>query len=1413
MEFSKEFLTPSEEKDPFREIDGFRLTDADTILRTGDDKKFRASNLSAPETAHIKSGIYIPGQIGGEETHRGMADLVEQMGTIPIGDTTGAKSYKREMAPFTAADIAYRTGILRPDQYSSPEAIRASTEGFVARSLLPETAAADPYQQIGQRTRQAIANAARQEGVPLYTTPAEFQDEAQRASYNRYRSNIAINEDSQLINDYQKEIDSGKLDDAQSKEYQQRINILRAQTFSRAMRPDIAGSTVTFRSKDRSLDNQAYDQMATTWDRTWKEFNTGIIDLVGAVGRENGWKALQQSADAWAWNRKYDTSKMAATISSYKDVTEAKGFWNTTGTAMQYLGNLASQTAVYATASGLSFLAGGPISAFALGATPMFLSTAGQIYDTQPENKKNLGMALATSAVISSLEQLGLQTMFRGTNGMLKINAADAFLTKEGRDAMVKYMVNVSKVAPTETAALEMIENATKRGLTNFAQNTAEFASQQNTIIKNIARVGKDTGLGIAEEGSTEYFQEMAQIYGETGDWGKYKEPLDLQYRDRLREAGIGGAAMGGGIGVVRGAHSALQWWGIEDLHRPADPAKQADYAAFRGMQQLKQNTSEQFRHTTTDQALANYTDQKASTTFDGHNIGDSKLETIAGSKQGELFTRIKEIIKDPISFFRGQAGSALRSARNDDGSMRLHIPSIWSLLSDKGFLAGAHEERYEKDLRARWTHGLNLSDLAAELGTNEKTAAAIIKDVLDNGAPPDLHPAIKNWFSNIERARRDMLLEMTDARVNTDQLLDFKTMLNSLVGREDIKEALLKSSKQIADELSVESGRAPITNQAGKILNTENNIRKLLNDFSSPNRTISAAASTDLQRIGAINSPTFIKASDYNIVDNINKFMHNKAKEVSLAKYYGKDGEVIGNALLHAYHAGEITANQTREAAYIINRMLQQRKGEYYDMSEYKTINTMMSLSTTGMLGALLGKVALTSQIEVAMASLGIPSDKLESYMTQYLGALKDNLKEDLNWVKVQTAASVGLTVARQTANAQIIAKAEKANEILSNPAAHTQKELEEAQQLLEDVLIKAQPRQLANALGFIHGSSAFNQQVESDVRSKLSDINRKMMALFQLNNVTDATRIAVLAALPDMMREKLRVLSLIPKNVREQQLISGRGLNKEQAEAYRELTQAGLDVFGHLDYLENNNNTPMDYSDLIMEQHINENLDAPSQKEMLRRNMMTAISNIVSKHVVDPEVQNTPIGFGNPWLRPLTTLKRFVWASYNTFIPRLYKDFIKDGNVSMRYDAFVTMAMMYIMSSMTNSMKDLISWGDADKHEKKLGFYKKIQRNIYSTGLLGQFGPAADTIAPVFGAPMYGLLQGKKGEGPSVLQIANNIAKEHSPMYGYVAGPAGAVADLAQGKPAEAAKAVLRATPANISPGAINALIEKMK
>lgn len=242
----------------------------------------------------------------------------------------------------------------------------------------------------------------------------------------------------------------------------------------------------------------------------------------------------------------------------------------------------------------------------------------------------------------------------------------------------------------------------------------------------------------------------------------------------------------------------------------------------------------------------------------------------------------------------------------------------------------------------------------------------------------------------------------------------------------------------------------------------------------------------------------------------------------------------------------------------------------------------------------------------------------------------------------------------------------------------------------------------------------------------------------------------------------------------------------------------------------MESNQVPPMDYSDLINEEWMDENGGAPSEKEMLRRNMMTALGNIVNNHVIEPEVQNTPVGFGNPWLRPLTTLKRFVWASYNTFIPRLYKEFIKDGNVSMRYDAFVTMMAMYLFSDLTNSMKDLISWGDVDKHEK-MGFYKRVQRNIYSSGLLGPVNPALDIVAPAFGDPFYGVLKkDRQGQGPSVLDIANNIAKEHSPLYSYLSHPAGAVIAASQGKTQQAIKEAAKSTVLNTFPGFVKSLAD---
>ena len=152
----------------------------------------------------------------------------------------------------------------------------------------------------------------------------------------------------------------------------------------------------------------------------------------------------------------------------------------------------------------------------------------GTTYNNQKE--KNPGLALASGVTQATLESLG-------AGGLI----ANIF-RREGQEVVVKHLM---KKGYTQEAAEQAIIESTKKAVKDVVM-AQELVAQQHA-----RKIGIAALEGVASETPTEVAQEYAQFVGETGNFSPDTPEGQIQFHNRLLNAGVGGFALGGAFGAA----------------------------------------------------------------------------------------------------------------------------------------------------------------------------------------------------------------------------------------------------------------------------------------------------------------------------------------------------------------------------------------------------------------------------------------------------------------------------------------------------------------------------------------------------------------------------------------------------------------------------------------------------------------------------------------------------------------------------------------------------------------------------------------------------------------------------------------------------------------------------------------------
>jgi hypothetical protein len=706
------------------------------------------------------------------------------------------------------------------------------------------------------------------------------------------------------------------------------------------------------------------------------------------------------------------------------------------------------------------------------------------------------------------------------------------------------------------------------------------------------------------------------------------------------------------------------------------------------------------------------------------------------------------------------------------------------------GILPGDHAAGYYQRLLGKWSgNNYTLADgsnvfvpnnkdsLASMLKVNVEDANNMVRNAWENYWSQGLqlpeggsNSILQDWKDNLDRTRVQMIEDAQDAGLPIDNIADSNALFSAA---KVIPSQLIANKNLLIDEM-VKQGAS------------EHDASNAVNNLISGNKQKASMARDFMAQMGVFSNPALSQLFESNIFDNIEHTKEQLANSIMRNRYIGKDGEIIGKLLVKAKEAGELTDEEFKRTVSEVKAWVDIMNGDYHSLRDYPNLQKVSNFLSTATMLASLGKAAISSQVEVAMATLGTPANLIKKQIDTYFKEYRTEIMSDLNKGNSWATSLVGISSMRNIPDIKLSNKLNKLYEETTSSKTSAER-LKEIEDEIETLHKRIYGRSIFHRTGF--SETGFDAATKFEYQDSVGLKARKMMgrfaSLITLRAQTDANRMAVISVAGDIMGSQLRILADVDPAIRETAFRSGRGLSKEQAQALTELQQYGIDVYSTMQILDKDTSLlPFDSS--FTQKDISNDI----QLQRLQDQIYTALGNFVDARVVNPQAHNTPKIYNDPRWRVVTLMGKFMATAHAVILPRLYKQYLLEGNAGMKYSAFATMASALLVASLMNTLKDFLSYDEEKDSPYLKTRAKKIQRTVNASGLIGQFERITDKISPVI--PNTGPKFTNDPVGWGVDKI-----KDASPVAAWTSKVVSGTGNVLDGNTEKGVKQLVRAAP----------------
>jgi endonuclease YncB( thermonuclease family) len=1386
-----------------------RNIDADTI--SIDNQSYRLQGFNAPETAKDKAGMIIPGQVANDRTQEFVNRAAEltNFTNLKVTGTDPAfpnRKLARQENPFgdSLGDTLVALGITDPNNHTNPEATTERVLNNAVGNLWRDSISGDPIRSL-HREVQESGLAAGDRWIPTMQLASPAENAAFQNSIGATAAAKAATEVLRL----DKILAEETMSETTRRMLIKQRDEARGQVLFASITPMLFKGT-NFQPNDRDSMNRArgyVNQSWAAWDMAANAFVDGVGGMMSIIGDENQWDYLSEKGREWEMSAALRENDLPQFISSTDDI-DTRTAWSTVKTTGMWLNNnlitmLPLWGGTLATGGAAALLGASAPVAGAVSVVPGFIMYAGGMYSEQPDDNKNAGQALALGLGASVLDKMGLS----GVAGKF----LPSILTEQGRKAYIAHIVKEKGVTPEQAA--DMVTKVSKQELLEVARFSVDIAKKQNATMEMAMRAAARVGAGAGFEGATEMGQSAMEMIGATGQWN-----LDARYQkgfyDNLVESFVAGGAIGGGLKVPGEIKTAMQFQSALDgqsvTQRELTEAQSVQNDLRNELFNVSSSADTLYGRGRNDKERFNTLDVVDDISSTPVDFGPNAAKTADDLKKITNKEGLMNILTSPFRLFRGHVSQMKADGGGlyRNGKLLKYRAIIDGLFGQSGTIPGLSAVHYKRSLLGKWsTKHTSQEELAAQLGTSKHGAGEAVTLASRYWTKGESLPAdfpnrniLENYRAGLVEMRRQMDADMgKDPNDPSASVFDDASMF-----RPRIEPGTYQKNKALVIQKLRDAGysRGAATNIANELLFQD--------------KTAAARASDAMMKAGIFTDPDLAHVFEKNFFNTLEDMKERTAAKMMSDKFFGKDGEVLAKLFNLADKNGEFRDQKEKDAfAGNLRDMYDMAHGRYNAMDSYPFLQKVMSWWGSLTVVAVMGKAGLSQLPEVAFSILGTNGEKVNNQLGLWAKNFQAEMGDSIARGERFHTSSLGLSAlskfTRNTYDMRLNAKIAEyeakirdaqlryVKAMKSNDKAAMKKIVEEEGKLNEEIkamYTEATGRQLYETLGY--GETGYNTQS----RFEFADMRLKnMMALFAkvtlLKQGTEATRKAALGAAGDTVATYLESIRGIPLD----DLMSGNKLTKFQYQALKELQAYGMDVpfvMKYLQYAETDLKDP----EVIYGIHVHNNTTGPAgAKDKLTEQFIdelhTTIANFVDSKVPNPQYHNIPKYYHDPRFQFITLMTRYIANLQTTVIPKLYQEYIKDGNLGMRYQAFSVMIGALALSALGNVLKDELAYGEDNPYLN--GIMKNTQRTIYGSGLLGKGESVIDAVMPLYerkGSSMIDAFD-PSNDRSSIAGYAYGVAKDNMAPISWADRFAKAGSAASKGDTTRATEQLLRTAP----------------
>jgi len=1103
---------------------------------------------------------------------------------------------------------------------------------------------------------------------------------------------------------------------------------------------------VALRDKDRTIMNEAASTMATglrLGTLGIAEGAYGALEIFGDIFNADG---ISKFGEAHGNRLRRGMEELP--YLKNQSAFDEDGNWtlNGIGETANFVYSNMMASAPYLAMSVTAALAGGiPLIGMGLAVGAPASVFAGQIYRDQEEQDpvKAIGGGIGMSVI----DRLGLKAL-------AGVKSPDVF-KKNIREKLVDAFLTKNPHIKSRKMAELVVAKQLKESSEEFASTVRTQIAQEIGYKQLLSSTPVAFGQGMLSEGLTESAQEIIQYTA-----AQTPESFDV---NKMTEAAlnglVAGAALGGSFRTVGNASQFIQARDqirgqslrektlSYDMELQEDERKNSG-GKLRSVTEVTEDIEKAATSSGNDETIAEFAPEEGRTA--SQKVKD--YFKTQGIVQGLLGQSLRGVAKG-YAKTRGKNGSTIvRDIFSSLGALKVNGSDTDEIYNQEreafqmSFLMS--EEEAIQEFKAKDTQEVS------EIMYDEDVQTFLENIFIAAKQDPkrkftDIATSYKRKYKGKHADKIDAIIKFGNGIFNlelqrnlpiTGSLLKTKVLDKGAIAkrREEFISLLMSKdlspdAAKVATELFIDTVDATTITDL-----VASDLSMMAEDTANP-AALKELAASKLELDPEAFSSFFADNMFFNIFSDIAR----SAASDTYGRFFGENGKKLVGALKQAVAEGEIDDVQAKDIAYQIKDYMKVRTGQLGKIQNERLRRTQDNLLLITTLNSL-PLATVSSLVEMSLVTRMLTKDQIFNMLQDAGKTLAVELGNYIN----ELTSKVGLTQRKEYVDGDRI-KLREHGFLLQGQSSKQRSGLNPESAFTNRILD-----------GFFKGIGL--QALTNFLRTLRLSVSGDAINGFL--DIVEGSR----SYQNDTIEVQEARQMLIDLNINPDELIA---LRDSMSKLEQDLARQGIDpvalVEGEVEDSLATSQTAQDY------------LQTKTEQDRLMR---TGAINFVDSAVANPRAFNRPFFYANKKFAMLTAFQGFISAFTANILPSIYKGLIA-RKVSTNIDSVRTIALLITLGFTAQYLRDMIKYGEEPEW---IDDDEKLQRAIYSSGLLGSTERVVDMAMPLYPKRSDGIIDGTynfaEGEIPT-LSWAGKVARVFGEAY--------------EGDPGAAAKYAYRALP----------------